>query len=357
MRELQIYKPAKWVTRAAAGFGRVQFDRSGEQLLAQNMDVGDVYVHSLSTGETRSLNVTNPFQPDWNRSQAPVVSPDVRYLITQFREVDQDTLHRGLSVAWVTDLATPDATPGELRIGLDSAAGFAFTPDGAFVIGVLNGFSVANNAFDAKVVWFATTELSGPANAQRVEWQSDPSVRRPVRRIRWQPVTTVPGNAHVTALALSADGARFAVGTREGAVHVIDLNRTRKRVIASLPWPGRKVRSPWVERVALEPLGERLALLSNGKLFVRPFVGAGKGWQTTSALGELHDVAYHPTGRFVAVVGDDGRARFLDSGTSAVKHEFSWKRGPLYSVCFAPDGLTCAAGAGGARVVIWDVDL
>jgi WD40 repeat protein len=97
-------------------------------------------------------------------------------------------------------------------------------------------------------------------------------------------------------------------------------------------------------------------MLSNGELFVRPFVGTGKGWQTKPALGKFHDIAYHPTGRFVAVVGDDGRARFLDSGTGAVKHEFSWKRGPLYSVCFAPDGLTCAVGAGGARVVIWDVD-
>ena len=95
---------------------------------------------------------------------ALVVSPDVRYLIAQFED----------GVAWISDLANPDAILGELCTAPDGGAGFAFTPDGAFVIGVLNGFSVANNKLCANVVRCATTELIGPANARRDEWMADP---------------------------------------------------------------------------------------------------------------------------------------------------------------------------------------
>jgi hypothetical protein len=42
-----------------------------------------------------------------------------------------------------------------------------------------------------------------------------------------------------------------------------------------------------------------------------------------------------------------------------VRQSFKWakKPRPLYSVCFAPDGLTCAAGGENDKVMLWDVDV
>jgi hypothetical protein len=41
-----------------------------------------------------------------------------------------------------------------------------------------------------------------------------------------------------------------------------------------------------------------------------------------------------------------------------VRQSFKWakKPKPLYSVAFAPDGLTCAAGSENGKVILWDVD-
>jgi len=44
-------------------------------------------------------------------------------------------------------------------------------------------------------------------------------------------------------------------------------------------------------------------------------------------------------------VFEDGQARYLDPRAGAVRQSFKWakKPAPLYSVCFAPDGLTSDA--------------
>ena len=42
--------------------------------------------------------------------------------------------------------------------------------------------------------------------------------------------------------------------------------------------------------------------------------------------------------------------------TWEVVRQHEWKIGPLRSVCFAPDGLRCAAGSETGQVVVWDLD-
>ena len=76
-------------------------------------------------------------------------------------------------------------------------------------------------------------------------------------------------------------------------------------------------------------------------------------------LGRVNDFAFHPDGRVLCVVFEDGQARFLDPHTGAVRQAFKWakKPKPLYSVAFAPDGLTCAVGSENGKVIVWDVDV
>ena len=36
---------------------------------------------------------------------------------------------------------------------------------------------------------------------------------------------------------------------------------------------------------------------------------------------------------------------------------YDWQIGPVNSLTFAPDGMTCAAGGESGEVVIWDVEV
>lgn len=67
-------------------------------------------------------------------------------------------------------------------------------------------------------------------------------------------------------------------------------------------------------------------------------------------------VGFGPDGGTVHTVSSDGTARTWDAGTGRAKSSFDWGVGKLYTAAFAPDGLTCVAGTGDGRVVVWDVD-
>jgi WD40 repeat protein len=229
-----------------------------------------------------------------------------------------------------------------------------FTPDGKELFAVQNpDYGEA----ESEVVRLKMASLFKPP--VRVEEQTNPLTGRtyqtPIHAVRWNPVMTLPGTERIATAAISSDGRLLAVGGAEGVVHVADLKR--KKTLASFPWEGRKPRDRAAVRVAFDPTAEWVAMLANGRLFARP-LGAGNGWQTKAALGYAHDFAFHPEGRVLCAVFADGRARFLDPLTGAVRQTFAWAKRPkpLYSVAFAPDGLTCAAGGENGLVVVWDVD-
>jgi WD40 repeat protein len=156
-------------------------------------------------------------------------------------------------------------------------------------------------------------------------------------------------------MAVSADGRLVATGMVDGTVHVVSLGSDRVR---SFPWEGRpNVRDRAPGRVGFDPAGKWVAAVADGRVFARPLTDkAGSAWRTKSTLGYVRDFAFHPSGHPLAVVDESGHARYLDPATGAVRQSFRWGRTPLYSVAFSPDGLTCAAGTGAGRVVIWDVD-
>ncbi|OWK43479.1 WD40 repeat domain-containing protein [Fimbriiglobus ruber] len=67
------------------------------------------------------------------------------------------------------------------------------------------------------------------------------------------------------------------------------------------------------------------------------------------------DWAYNPDGQTLAAASLDGTITFYDTASFRETARFAWNLGPLHSVAFAPDGLTCAAGAGHGQVLIWDL--
>lgn len=180
--------------------------------------------------------------------------------------------------------------------------------------------------------------------------------KTPATLPKWKPLMRLPKGAEVWTAALSANGRLLATGTAGGSVHVCDLKK--KTLVASFPWAGRKLKDRWVRRVAFDPTAKWVVSLAAGRLNGHP-LGAGKAWHTKPALGAINDFAFHPGGRVICAACADGEARFLDPLTGAVRQSFKWakKPKPLYSVCFAPDGLTCAVGDESGKVVVWDVDV
>lgn len=69
------------------------------------------------------------------------------------------------------------------------------------------------------------------------------------------------------------------------------------------------------------------------------------------------DLAFHPSGRVLAVSGNDGLVRYYDPETGQVARSFDWKLGKMVGVAFSPDGALAAAGTDTGRIVVWDVDV
>jgi WD40 repeat protein len=74
----------------------------------------------------------------------------------------------------------------------------------------------------------------------------------------------------------------------------------------------------------------------------------------TPELGKLGGFAFTPDGRNLAVAGRDGLLTLLSTADYRIVEQYHWSLGPLYSVAFAPDGLTGWLGLDRGRVAIWD---
>lgn len=69
------------------------------------------------------------------------------------------------------------------------------------------------------------------------------------------------------------------------------------------------------------------------------------------------DLAFHPSGEFLAATSNDATVTFFDTKTFAEQRAYTWKIGRLRSVAFSPDGALAAVGSDKGQVVVWDVDV
>jgi hypothetical protein len=69
------------------------------------------------------------------------------------------------------------------------------------------------------------------------------------------------------------------------------------------------------------------------------------------------DLAFHPTGRFLAATSNDHTVKLFDTTTWEVVRTFTWEIGKMRSIAFSADGTLAAAGSDTGKVVVWDVDV
>ena len=355
MREVFVCPPEK---RSKSGsVYRLQFDTTGRELVAWVAGRGGpfartvgLFAHDLAAGTSRPV-LTDAWFKAWGEVAWPVaVSPDLRFAAAG---IDPDDGESDCFVQF-EDLREPDVRLPGLDFSPSIAGELLFTPDGVALVTLQE--QREGDGCEATVTRFDLTAFTKPG--RQFQRSKDPITGDPVRvlqvRPRWKSVVALP-EGEPFAAALSLDGRLLAVGTGDTTVHVVD--RKRKKLVASLPWDGRKLGGTAVMGLALDPAAERVVMIANNRLFGRPFgATGGKAWAAKPALGDVHHLAFHPDGRVLCAVFGDGCTRFIDPSTGAVTQEFRWKRGPLHSVCFAPDGLTCAVGASSGRAILWDVD-
>jgi WD40 repeat protein len=72
---------------------------------------------------------------------------------------------------------------------------------------------------------------------------------------------------------------------------------------------------------------------------------------------DFTDLAFHPSGRYLAVTSNDETVKLYDTATWQIARTFTWKIGRMRSIAFSPDGALAAAGSDSGKVVVWDVDV
>lgn len=69
------------------------------------------------------------------------------------------------------------------------------------------------------------------------------------------------------------------------------------------------------------------------------------------------DLAFHPSGRYLAATSNDTTVKLYDTESWQVAKTFTWNVGRLRSIAFSPDGTLAAVGSDSGKIVVWDVDL
>jgi WD40 repeat protein len=170
----------------------------------------------------------------------------------------------------------------------------------------------------------------------------------------WDTATGAPrGEYSVTgkvyAATLSGDGKWLAAGTREGAVHLWELDGPRDPVLL-----GRHRAPLWA--LAISPDGRRI--LSGGADLT------ARLWDVTTRQpvgeplrhqGQVWAVAFSPDGRLALTAGDDRGARLWDAATGRPLGAPFLDRQPIRVVAFNPEGTMILTGGFDGASRLWDV--
>jgi hypothetical protein len=68
-------------------------------------------------------------------------------------------------------------------------------------------------------------------------------------------------------------------------------------------------------------------------------------------------IAFHPTAPMFAAVKSRRELTLFRLDTGEIVRSFDFGIGFVESVCFSPDGLTCAVGGSNKQFAVFDVDL
>jgi WD40 repeat protein len=159
-----------------------------------------------------------------------------------------------------------------------------------------------------------------------------------------------------------SDGSRFVHGEFRGwqvdghQYWLIIRNSENGEVLQEVRVPEDEYPS---DEIVVSPDGLWIGYSEHDTLLVRESVG---DWRIIARVSNstgkwFTDLAFHPSGRFLAATSNDTMVKLYDTASWQEARTFTWNIGRLRSVAFSPDGLLAAAGSDTGKIVVWDVDV
>jgi WD40 repeat protein len=120
-------------------------------------------------------------------------------------------------------------------------------------------------------------------------------------------------------------------------------------------WRGELPKSP--SKAAAGPTGVT-AFLKGRNLYAvdSTKVDASAVKRVNASTKHFTDLAFSHDGTRLATTSNDTAATIWDATIWEVRRRYAWDIGRLRVVCFASDGLRCAAASDTGRIVVWDLD-
>jgi WD40 repeat protein len=162
------------------------------------------------------------------------------------------------------------------------------------------------------------------------------------------------GAKHVSALALSPVGDRYAVSVFVGGGPRAAKNQVQLRAWSA----GRPVGLPCRTEacsLAFSAQGDRLAAAVGREVYHWVLSAREAPVILKGHKRAVRSVAFSPVGDLLASGGLDGNVILWDVLQRSTRARFDWEIGGVYGVAFAPDGMTLAV-AGGKGIVVVDKD-
>ena len=160
------------------------------------------------------------------------------------------------------------------------------------------------------------------------------------------------GEGSLSALAISRDGSRFALGRSGTTTTVITDNFGTELSTVSGHW----WRTDWV---AFRSSGNELLSLGNGGRLVAHDIVAGTA-KRVSAVGEVSTGqgcrAILSPDNLLLAVGGGADIHLLDSTTWEKKAQWKAHSKNIYALAFSPDGKRLVSGAADRSLRVWDVE-
>lgn len=139
---------------------------------------------------------------------------------------------------------------------------------------------------------------------------------------------------------LSPDGRWLASLTDEGHVHLVHVPTSQSR-----RWP-----SPSIRQYAFSPDSRRLALSGPDGPVLWEFE-EGRQRTLPGVIGAA--IGFSPDGASLAVEGERGTVRLLDTATGKRRLEISRHEGRVTTLAFSPDGRTLVTGGEDRQIRLW----
>jgi len=169
-----------------------------------------------------------------------------------------------------------------------------------------------------------------------------------------------PGTARLDGAVAVSDALSLVVaGDTSGAVHVWDISDpSAPRYLTSV-----RAHTSWIESVAFDPSGTRMAVTSDDGSITLWDLSHGVPQSPTSRLGDLggmvYSAAFSPDGRTMVASVLSGHVLMIDvhdlAHPRAIGTPLTGPVGYVYSAAFSPDGHTIAASGNDGTIWLWDV--